>query len=105
MGARNSGEAETRGGAPRSVGEGPGCADGAMEDGTHWGEPGAGRGASLYVVWDMGMPWVGSEHRESGQAVGGRLNAGARGYVVMGPETQGACVWGAWRRMVEGGST
>ena len=96
MGARDDREAETLGGAPRCVGEGPGRADEAMEDGTHWGELRAGRGVSLYVVWDMGMPWVGSEHRESRQVVGGCPNAGACGYMVMGPKMQGECVWGRW---------
>ena len=61
-GEMHGGEAKTHGGALRRVGEGPGHVDGAMEDGTHWGELGAGRGASLYVMWDIGMPWVGSEH-------------------------------------------
>ena len=43
------GEAETCGGALRCIGEGPGRADGAVEDGTCWGELGAGRGVSPYV--------------------------------------------------------
>ena len=43
------GEAKTHGGAPRHVGEGPGRADGAVEDGTCWGELRVGHGAYPYV--------------------------------------------------------
>ena len=62
-GETRGGEAETCGGAPRCIGEGPGHADGAMEDGTRWGELRAGRGASPYVSVGHGL---GSKHRESG---------------------------------------
>ena len=58
-GEMRGGEAETRGGAPRHVSEGQRRADWAVEDGTCWGELGAGRGAS---------PYVGVGH---GHAVGG----------------------------------
>ena len=53
----------------------------------------------------MGMLWVGSEHGESGLVVGGHPSTGAHEYVVVGPKTWGACVWGTWQRMVEGGGT
>ena len=65
-GEMHGGEAETHGGAPRRVSEGPGRMDGAVEDGTRWGELGWVVGCPRMSVWDGGMPWVGSEHRESG---------------------------------------
>ena len=40
-------------------------------------------------VWDVGMPWVGSECRESESAVGGHLSVRVHGYAVVGPETWG----------------
>ena len=69
-GEMHGGEAKTHGGALRRVGEGPGHVDGAMEDGTHWGELGVGHGASPYVG-------VGRGHAMGGvRAQGKRVGSG-----------------------------